>query len=721
MRSRVFTVLVAAAVIVLSVAVGLMLSSTVTQQPTGGTEGAGETTTPPPTLPPETSALSSALNGITGLISDLLLIGALILGAFLVVRILSRLVRLLRARQLVVETLANSSGSDDIGKSLTGLSQLTREELSRQLGGVRREVNANRPGGGADSAHVYRSAPLVPMDENDRRALDVDVDDVPDVGNALDETLGTLLESLKGVAPDRIKWVVEFMKLAFPQKGVIVNGDLQRAEDVPSRLGITLSVSDVDNRQNRSYLTVWELFGGPSKAGLRESSKESSKETSEATSGGTPTKEVSKETTRETSDETSTEPAKAEPDKPPAGSSPAGIPPANDDSTADDSTKTTHKETSKNTTKESSKETSNETSKNVSVSKEITKETSTGQRDLTRGYIGLLKPGCRWLACEISKRERLAEVLSIPLVPQAERGVPAERAARERIRTVKQSALRGTIANFYGVLYAASAPTFSGYDTGFLQRAADQFRYAIRQFADAPERMAELRQLTYEEPEKEGIILLLWRSYLPYENLANTYSLLGRTLVDDAAEDQSATQLSNLEYQERSLFFYQRALGRVDAMPPPHSENIRRRIEINRATSQQLTGVPEQAREAREKVTDIARRPQNLAGETDFRVLYSLACWYAVADEVGTEAPDAGEKARLYLAYSLGRDKQRDLWKHASKDKDLASIGHGFVERLELELMRTRLRNPDLHAMPGAAFARVIAEVIERSASAEAD
>jgi hypothetical protein len=248
MRSRTFTVLAAVAVIVLSVAVGLMLSSTVTQQPTGGgTEGAAETTTPPPALPPETSALSSALDGFTGLISDVLLIGALILGAFLVVRILSRLIRLLRARQLVVENLANSSGSDDIGKSLTGLSQLTREELSRQLRLVRREVVNNSEGGGANSAHVRRSAPLVPEDDDP---------DAPRVGNALDDTLGTLLESLKGTAPDRIKWVVEFMKLAFPQKGVIVNGDLQRLEDVPNRLGITLSVSDVDNRQNRRYVTV---------------------------------------------------------------------------------------------------------------------------------------------------------------------------------------------------------------------------------------------------------------------------------------------------------------------------------------------------------------------------------------------------------------------------------------------------------------------------------
>jgi hypothetical protein len=193
MRSRAFTVLGAVAVIVLSVAVGLMLSSTVTQQPTGGgTGGAAETTTSPPTLPPETSALSSALDGITGLISDLLLIGALLLGAFLVARIFNRLVRLLLARQLVVENLANSSGSDDIGKSLTGLSQLTREELSHQLQVVLREVNKNSKGGGADSDHVRRSAPLV---------LEDDDPDAPDVGNALDEALGTLLESLKGIAP----------------------------------------------------------------------------------------------------------------------------------------------------------------------------------------------------------------------------------------------------------------------------------------------------------------------------------------------------------------------------------------------------------------------------------------------------------------------------------------------------------------------------------------
>ena len=73
------------------------------------------------------------------------------------------------------------------------------------------------------------------------------------------------------------------------------------------------------------------------------------------------------------------------------------------------------------------------------------------------------------------------------------------------------------------------------------------------------------------------------------------------------------------------------------------------------------------------------------------------------------------------MAYSLGRDKKRDLWKHASIDKDLASLGYGFVERLELELMKRRLRNPDLPDMPGATFDRVISEVVERSASADTD
>jgi hypothetical protein len=423
MRSRAVVVLFVIAVIVLSFAVGLTLDSVVTPEETGGgTGGAGETTTPPPTPPPPaTSPLSSFLDGVTGLLSDLLLIGALVLGALLVGRVVLRLVRLLRARQLVLENLANSSGSDDIGKSLTGLSQLAREQLSRQLRVILQEVRTNGDEGGAGSDHVYRSAPLVPVDEDDRRTLGVGT--VPDVSTALNGTLDTLLESLKGIAPDRIKWVVELMKMAFPQRGVIVNGDLQRREDVPSRLGITLSVSDIDDRQNRRYFTVWEHVGGPSKAGSKEVSKETSEETSEETAGSTPTKETSTERTKETSEETTRGPDKAQPKVPRADPPSTGR-----EATTDVPAEETRKETAKNTTKESSKETSSETSKTVSTSKETTKETSTGQRDLTRGYIGLLEPGCRWLACEISERERLADGLSIPLVPQTERRRPGQRA-----------------------------------------------------------------------------------------------------------------------------------------------------------------------------------------------------------------------------------------------------------------------------------------------------
>jgi hypothetical protein len=376
MRSRTLAITVAVVVVALFLAalflaIGVTLRSSVTQQPTISVTGsAGETTTPPPT----TSPLSSVLDVVTGLISDLVLIGALILGAFLVIRIFYRLIPLLLARQLVVENLANSSGSDDIGKSLTGLSQLTREQLARQLQKVQGEVDENKTGGGANSIHVMRKAPLEPK-----------------VGDALDGTLNTLVESLKGVTPDRTKWFVEFMRLAFPQRGVIVNGDLQRLEDVPSRLGITLSVSEIDNRQDRRYLTVWEQSRGSSKAGSKETSKETSEETSKETAGSTPTKEVSRETSKEISDETPTGPAKVVPNDPSDEGTPADSAPAAEATPANDPTKGTHKEISKNTSTETSKEASSEASKKVSVSKEITKETSTGQRDMTRGYIGLLE------------------------------------------------------------------------------------------------------------------------------------------------------------------------------------------------------------------------------------------------------------------------------------------------------------------------------------------
>jgi hypothetical protein len=651
---------------------------------------------------PSTSPFSSALDEGTAFISDLVLLGALILGAFLVVRIFYRLLLLLRARQLVVENLANSSGSDDIGKSLTGLSQLTREQLARQLRAVRREVDENKVGGGAKSAHVMRSAPLE-----------------PDVGKELDGTLNTLLESLKGVAPDRVKWVVEFMKLAFPQRGVIVNGDLQRSEDSPSKLGITLSVSEIDDRRDRRYLTVWERSRGSSKAGSKETSKEASEETSKEIAGSTPAKEVSRETSKETSDETSTSSARAA-----ANDLSAGDPSAND------VTNEAHKEISKTISKGTSKETSNEASKKVNVSKNISKENSTDQRDMTRGYIGLLEPGCRWLACEISEREKLAEIPSIPLSQQAEHGGQDDLAVWERIQTVKIAALTGTIRNFYGALYATSALQFDRYSTDFFRLAIDRFEKAKDQFAHALKHVTELGQLPDEDPEKKSTITMLWRSYLPYENLANTYSLLRQTPEDGDDEDSNAIRLSNLEKQDRALCLYGKALRRIndlrrievlnqaDIVRSLNLGNIKRRIEVSRATSKLLTGDEVHTQEAMAKVAEIVGQ-QGLADEKDPRILYSLACWYAVAHEVGAEVPDADHSARLCLAYSLGRDKERDLWNWAGMDKDLASIDHKFLECLKLELMRRRQRNPYFYDTSGVLFARRISEALESCESAD--
>ena len=107
------------------------------------------------------------------------------------------------------------------------------------------------------------------------------------------------------------------------------------------------------------------------------------------------------------------------------------------------------------------------------------------------------------------------------------------------------------------------------------------------------------------------------------------------------------------------------------------------------------------------------------AAQEDERILYSLACAYAVAHEVGAEVPNAIGKARLYLAYSLGRDLERDLWKWVGRDRNLASIGDEFVKRLKLGLMRKRLTTPGLPKMKADNFRAAINDVFEATSASE--
>lgn len=624
------------------------------------------------TSPDTASPLSSPLNGIKNFLLDILFLGALLIAVFLVPMIVWRLIRLMfLSRELVVEKFVNSSGSDDLGKSVAGLSQMAREELSHQLLEIRREVTENCNEGGQNSYHLFRRAPLKPY-----------------VAQALSGDLNALLDSLKDVAPDNVKGVIELLKVAFPPRGKRINGDLQRWDDKSNKLGLTLSVADIDNQHEPIYQTLWEASRGTSRAASKETSKETSEETLREAPRSTPT-ETSEESSKETTNETTK-----------------------------DASSETSKDISKDNTKKTTKEISGDTSKNVSTSKETTKESSSEQRDLTRGYIQLLKPACRWLAYEVSERDQLAGILKIPVGPRTQPRWPGESRAREHAREIKRNALAGTIHNFYGLLYTTSAPTYEGHTVFFYRQAVDEYKKAIDLFTDAPTQIRELSEYGYGDQEKENIVGLLRRSYLPYENLANTYSFLGRALIED--ENQQDVFLpSNTEYQRESLLMYRRAQQRA-AMLTLDSElrqNVERRILLGRATTSLLTGDPVLIEEARQQIADLVQR-WNLDDEREALTLYNLACWYAVADNPEVVVDDgASGRARRYLAYSLGRDERRDLWNWVDKDPDVANLGARFIDRLKFQLIRARLQQPDLHSAPGDYFGAMMDSIIEATSA----
>jgi len=101
----------------------------------------------------------------------------------------------------------------------------------------------------------------------------------------------------------------------------------------------------------------------------------------------------------------------------------------------------------------------------------------------------------------------------------------------------------------------------------------------------------------------------------------------------------------------------------------------KRRILMDQATCLLLLGEPGYQKTAWLKVQEANKGDWSCATETDARLLYDAACWYGRAVQARFNVPqDALLTARRYLAYSLVRDSEGDLWERATTDADLASV-----------------------------------------------
>ncbi|HYN88766.1 MAG TPA: tetratricopeptide repeat protein, partial [Ardenticatenaceae bacterium] len=314
---------------------------------------------------------------------------------------------------------------------------------------------------------------------------------------------------------------------------------------------------------------------------------------------------------------------------------------------------------------------------------------------LAERYGKLLPRAMRWLALELAKRKMMAALPGY--LPPSE-----------------QQFYRAQVHNFFGVFAVASALNRGDF---FYQLALVEYREAI---GCSPE----------------------W--YLPYENLGEAYSYMGRAASGPRA----------LKLQRDSILEYEEALKRVppdqpaapvlEASEPPATPSdiseaptaiatgkdqkkhklkvfagaepvdwpaVRRRIRLGKATSQLLTRSPEQIEAAKREIETV-ERGWNAGSEKNGRFLYNLASWYAVAESSGAGVPNAKSLARRYLAYSLAR--QERLWDWSGRDPDLKAIRDG-LETLKFAL-RVKLQElPSLPMLEEDDFTTAMDEVLKQA------
>ena len=266
------------------------------------------------------------------------------------------------------------------------------------------------------------------------------------------------------------------------------------------------------------------------------------------------------------------------------------------------------------------------------------------KRVLKDRFRQLLRTASRWLALELSKREMI-------------RGIPKFYLGRKRERYL------GQIHNFFGVLNQSSAQTHGQF---FYQLAIEELQQAIEFYPD-------------------------W--YQPYDNLAETYSLLGRTQGDRSGHLQSA------------IARYDEAFKRVT------EPTVQLRIKVAKAITQLLTGKEDLILAAKQEIQNL-ETAKNWDATTilNYRLLYYLACWYALAYRFDV-ADETHKQAYRYLTYSLARDKNRESWEWAGKDPDLESIRVGLPE-LKSALLKKLNEKPELPTLTGKDFVESIEEVL---------
>ena len=273
-------------------------------------------------------------------------------------------------------------------------------------------------------------------------------------------------------------------------------------------------------------------------------------------------------------------------------------------------------------------------------------ENQSSYPDLKDRYRELLKPATRWLAIELSRREMIT-------------------GASQFSSGSKRQTYQAKVYNFFGILNQTSGQTHGKF---FYKLAVEDLKAAVA-----------------IEPH--------WHQ--PYENLAETYTLIAR---------QETTKKS-LNLYNQAIVNYNLAIERVK------NDDIKYHIRVGKAIAQLLTGQESLIQKSKQEISQV-ESALDLTKKHNYRLLYYLACWYANAHGMGV-MEQAQQKARRYLTYSLARETSPDFWRWANKDPDLATIREGLPE-LQTHLSTKLHKHPQISTFTGNEFRQPINEVMQQ-------
>jgi hypothetical protein len=174
----------------------------------------------------------------------------------------------------------------------------------------------------------------------------------------------------------------------------------------------------------------------------------------------------------------------------------------------------------------------------------------------------------------------------------------------------------------------------------------------------------------------------------------------------------------------RALLEYDMALKLLTmagrgGVPGTDLQTRRRLLIVGKATAALLAdGIGASIRaSARDWIEQVTGAGWDAACETDPRLLFNLASWYALAGADGGPAMELRQHARRLLAYSLARDDGREYWNAAEIDPDLRLItSPEEVQRLKFELVAMSRDVPGLSKLEdGTEFARRLEDVFARA------